>query len=1069
MLKLAETHVLISGMNGLGAEVAKNVILANVGSVVIHDEHKATKEDLGSHFYLTEASIGHNRADACVQQFRELNPDVQVHAAKGSLLSMFANADIPFDIVVLIDVPVDVASLVNSLCRHRQPAVKFIFGGVNGLFGYAFSDFGDKFTVIDSTGETIKTAVIESITNGNPTVVQCVAEQDLDFADGDYVTLSEVKGIPELNGREPVKINNVFKGRKRFDLMVDSSGYGKHTGGGIAVEKRQPVELHFRSLADALVNPGQLIEVDGAKAAPSAVTFGEAALAFIGQPEFEKKFGRVGLLHLANRALMEYRLRHAGNYPEGHVPSQWDEVVAIANEINSAADQTNKVEELDDARLNVIKSIARGARSVLNPLAALFGGVIGQEVVKAASNKYTPLNQWLYFDALECGPSDISDLKQFEVHGTRYDNQIRVFGADFQKKIASQDLFMVGAGALGCEYLKNLALMGVGTGSGSLTVTDDDIIEKSNLSRQFLFRNFNVGHSKSESATKAIHTMNRDVKIHAFRDRVSPETEGVFNDQFWLKTSFVVNALDNVNARLYVDGRCVTFGKALFEAGTLGPKCNVQVILPFKTESYGSTADPPEKEAPQCAIHNFPHNIDHCLGLARSEFVGNFETVPTDSNKFIEKGPGIVAEWTEAGENPNSILDKLVGDIKVNCGMDGGMKDLLISNRPSSFEDCVRWARLKFESYFVNRIKQLTFNFPADAVTSKGQPFWSPPKRFPVIVPFNPQDPIHMQFIIAASNLRAKIGGIGHPMQNRDPRYFEAILSKVHVPEYVPKADATIKTDDEAEDEARRNAATPAVDITTELPKATELIKSAVASLKKGFKLHPEEFEKDNDENFHIDFIASFGNLRARNYAIDEVDTLTAKLKAGRIIPAIATATAVATGLASLEIYKYLAGKDLADHKNSFINLGINIYAVSDPVKPKKIVSRTEIVTPDPQNHPDYQEEMSVVAYPEGHTIWDSIVIKGAAKMSLKELIAHIADVHKITLESWAVMQGKKGVSIYSSVMASTKENLGTNVVQLIETKGGLLLKGRAFFVLEANFVDEDDNEVEAARVLLKL
>jgi ubiquitin-activating enzyme E1 len=52
----------------------------------------------------------------------------------------------------------------------------------------------------------------------------------------------------------------------------------------------------------------------------------------------------------------------------------------------------------------------------------------------------------------------------------------------------------VGAGALGCEFLKNFAMMGIACGdSGLVTVTDDDVIEKSNLSRQFLFRNWHIG------------------------------------------------------------------------------------------------------------------------------------------------------------------------------------------------------------------------------------------------------------------------------------------------------------------------------------------------------------------------------------------------------------------------------------------------------------------------------------------------------------------------------------------------------------------------------------------------
>ena len=52
---------------------------------------------------------------------------------------------------------------------------------------------------------------------------------------------------------------------------------------------------------------------------------------------------------------------------------------------------------------------------------------------------------------------------------------------------------MVGAGALGCEFIKNFAMMGLSTHNGKVTVTDDDVIEKSNLSRQFLFRDWDIG------------------------------------------------------------------------------------------------------------------------------------------------------------------------------------------------------------------------------------------------------------------------------------------------------------------------------------------------------------------------------------------------------------------------------------------------------------------------------------------------------------------------------------------------------------------------------------------------
>ena len=75
--------------------------------------------------------------------------------------------------------------------------------------------------------------------------------------------------------------------------------------------------------------------------------------------------------------------------------------------------------------------------------------------------------------------------------------------------------------------------------------------------------------------------------MRALQNRVSPDTEDVFDDAFWSNLDVIVNALDNVNARLYVDSRCVYFGKPLLESGTLGPKCNTQMVIPRLTENYG--------------------------------------------------------------------------------------------------------------------------------------------------------------------------------------------------------------------------------------------------------------------------------------------------------------------------------------------------------------------------------------------------------------------------------------------------------------------------------------------------
>ena len=119
---------------------------------------------------------------------------------------------------------------------------------------------------------------------------------------------------------------------------------------------------------------------------------------------------------------------------------------------------------------------------------AVIGGAAAQEVMKACTGKFSPIFQYFYFDCREVLPEKVllekmtpdsylvreSDPSEFK----RYKAQIAVFGRDFQKKLGQSKYFIVGAGALGCEYLKNFALMGVGTAGSALTCTDDDIIEK---------------------------------------------------------------------------------------------------------------------------------------------------------------------------------------------------------------------------------------------------------------------------------------------------------------------------------------------------------------------------------------------------------------------------------------------------------------------------------------------------------------------------------------------------------------------------------------------------------------
>jgi len=270
-------------------------------------------------------------------------------------------------------------------------------------------------------------------------------------------------------------------------------------------------------------------------------------------------------------------------------------------------------------------------------MAAFFGGFVAQECVKAITQKFTPAIQSFYYDASEVlpefnpatnvnteqNPQAFDDfLKSIDVKEAnhRSDGLRLCLGHDMLDKLAHSRVFMVGAGAIGCELLKNFAMLGVGTGkeeksagkikqAGAIVLTDPDIIEVSNLNRQFLFREKHLRKPKSQTAAAVAITMNPELKgnVIARLDKVHEGTNHIFTNKFFEDLTLVANALDNVQARKYVDQRCVTAKTPLLESGTLGPKGHVQVIMPYKTESYGSMNDPEDNtDIPYCTLKMFP-------------------------------------------------------------------------------------------------------------------------------------------------------------------------------------------------------------------------------------------------------------------------------------------------------------------------------------------------------------------------------------------------------------------------------------------------------------------------------
>jgi ubiquitin-activating enzyme E1 len=254
----------------------------------------------------------------------------------------------------------------------------------------------------------------------------------------------------------------------------------------------------------------------------------------------------------------------------------------------------------------------------------------------------------------------------------------------------------------------------------------------------------------------------------------------------------------------------------------------------------------------------------------------------------------------------------------------------------------------------------------------------------------------------------------------------------VKVSEFVPKSGVRIATTDA---EAEIMGAQSDID-------ASELKKSLPDPNSFGsFRMVAIDFEKDDDTNFHMDYIVAASNLRGSNYSIAPADKHKSKLIAGKIIPAIATTTAVVVGLVCLEFYKILNGcQKIELYKNGFINLALPFFGFSEPIAAPK------------QKYLDKE-----------FTLWDRFEIEGKRdghEMTVKELINYFQTEHR--LEVTMLSQGV--VLIFSFFMPPDKkaDRLAMPVTKAVETVSKRKIPPHVnALVLELCCNDPDGEDVE--------
>ncbi len=210
-------------------------------------------------------------------------------------------------------------------------------------------------------------------------------------------------------------------------------------------------------------------------------------------------------------------------------------------------------------------------------------------------------------------------------------SRLRLIGWWDQEKLARTKVLVVGAGALGNEIVKNLALLGF----RQMLVVDLDNIEHSNLSRSILFRPADIGQSKAKAAAAAARGIFEDIVAHHLQANIIHEVGlGVFG---W--ADIILGGLDNGEARLWVNRSAWKMNRPWIDGAIEGINGVARVFLPGQPPCYECTLGEADwkilEKRMSCNLltprNNSMRRRRRCGGVRRLGSSGSSQTAESDT------------------------------------------------------------------------------------------------------------------------------------------------------------------------------------------------------------------------------------------------------------------------------------------------------------------------------------------------------------------------------------------------------------------------------------------------------
>ena len=1065
MKKFRKMKFLIIGLRGLGIEILKNLILEGPHIVDIYDPNYINITDLNSNFFLSEDNINEIRDEIIVEKIKDLNPNVESKIIKQNIKNEDKNYENELSFILSNISNYNMIIISEFICRNtlikinkecKKLNIGFIYSCALGLFGFIFNDFGKEHIISSPYEKDDNFYPIKNIKKGEKTIIQL--EKSLEgfpnIGDEGYIKLIQIKGMIELN--KDIIYKAKWLSMSEYEININSTNFNDYLYGGFLQVVCLPEKIEFKTFEEDLLNPMKDKERE-----------------FIDIPYI----GRSDIVHSLIIALYNYNNNNVDKtknkrsfildselLPEFNDNDKSKKLTELAKsfynnsknnkekwiQIENLYDESSELKEFDEKMAN---NLCLYLKAELPPIVSFLGGVVAQEIIKI-TGKFTPFNQWFEFEFNYLSNEYNNKLKNENMNKnekiSRYYEQIQVFGKEVQNKLNSLNIFVIGAGAIGCEYLKNFAMMGISCNNndnskkGVLTLTDFDKIEISNLNRQFLFRENNIGQFKSMVAKNLVKQMNNSLNINSYTNLVCSDTENIFSDEFWDNQNIIFNAVDNVKARMYINEKVVIHQKYHVDAGTLGVNSSSGFFLKNISSTYKEqNSDKKEDDdsnngqTGMCTIHSFPTSIKHCIEWAVNEYASIFTEFINELKQIIQGNSLYLYK----------LLIKRIFPFYKNLKLEEINKyfDILVSK---SYIKAIQFAYINFINKFKISIRDILKEHPEDSKDENGNNFYSGSKNVPIILDLNINreiDDLIICYVKSYANLIFDTFGLikseNELKLNNDN--IKQICLETEVPNYEKinkiNMNSKIKYDKEFCQNYIKNL---------QIKLINEMNLKSIDQI----NLNEISFLKDNIINSQYDFIYSCSNLKAINFQIPLCDFIKIKTISSKIVPSIVTSNAVITGLTSMQLYLFAklliekeknnndileSEKALKLFRNYYINLGLNSYSYSH--LPKKIL---------------HSESNDI---PKDWTVWDSILLYGP--LTIKEFINKIEEKYLVKIKS--IHSGK--AMIYE--INSQKEFENLKVEELYQNITKISIDYKRKYLIFNLIAIKDGNEVNMPRI----